>query len=211
MMRVLPFLCILLACGGCRPQGNLEQRATAAPSPAASSPRTSARAPSSPALPPTARAIVDGARSCLGDVYDDGYFAGGPPPRGRGACTDVLYWSLLRVGVNTQKALNADARRAPRGYPNLRDDNIDYRWAPDLIVWFRRHTRALPLDADWAAGDVVFWSLTNDGVADHCGIVSDRAASAGRPLVIHNFPPACREDDALHGWTIVGHFRVGSR
>ena len=149
-------------------------------------------------------AFVAGARTCVGERYDASYHAGGPTPPGRGACPEVPYYAFKAIGRNLQKEVNADIRRQPGGYPLLRDDNIDYRWCPNLIVWFKRHTRAV---LDWQPGDVVFWSLTGDGVADHVGVVSDRKAGA-RYLVIHNFPPACTEDDSLGRWAVVGHFRL---
>lgn len=159
-----------------------------------------------PELSSRQRALLEGARSTLGDLYDDGYYAGGPPPKGRGACTDVVYAAFLKAGLNLQEAMEKDIRQRPGGYPNLGDRNINYRRAPNQIVWFRRHMKSLPLDSGYQPGDVVFWSLRDDGVADHVGIVSHR--KSGRDyLVIHNFPPASREDNALRTWTIVGHFR----
>lgn len=152
------------------------------------------------------QALLSGARSCLGDVYDAGYYSGGPPPKGRGACPEVVYYAYKKIGIDLQNAVDKDIRKTPSLYPNRRDRNIDYRWCPNLIVWFKRHRQSLPTDGDWRPGDVVFFSLLDDGVADHVGIISDRKKGA-RPLVIHNFPPRCREDDWLHRATIVGHFR----
>ncbi|MEW6276998.1 MAG: DUF1287 domain-containing protein [Candidatus Eremiobacterota bacterium] len=151
--------------------------------------------------------LLAGARTCLGDVYDSGYYSGGPPPRGRGACTEVLYYAFLNVGLDLQDRVDRDIRSHPGLYPNRRDRNIDYRWCPNLIVWFRRHASELPKDRDFRAGDVVFWSMLNDGVADHCGLVSDRTGPRGKPLVVHNVGPYCAEDASLGRWTVVGHFR----
>lgn len=158
---------------------------------------------STPQLNPAQTRLLEGARSTLGDVYDDAYYGGGPPPEGRGACTDVIYSACLANGLNLQEAIEKDISQQPQGYPNLGDRNINYRRAPNLIVWFQRHQISLPLDSDFQAGDIVFWSLTNDGVADHVGIVSDQPGQ-----VIHNFPPRSREDAELHSWTIEGHFRL---
>jgi uncharacterized protein len=214
---------ILLAQAGCGSQRPTHQsrdaRAVGPTSPAtawARPARNSASPPTSPAqsaAPANARerALVTAARRCVGDEYDANYYAGGPPPRGRGACTDVLYTACLAVGCNLQSVVEADLLAHVSLYPTHRDRNIDYRWCPNLIVWFGRHATPGPLDVTqlqtWRPGDIVFWSLTGDGVADHCGVISDRRSPQGRPLVIHNFPPSCREDDALTTWTIVGHFR----
>ena len=114
----------------------------------------------------------------------------------------MIYSAYLRAGTNLQDAIERDISNRPAGYPNLGDRNINYRRAPNLIVWFERHTQSLPLDSDFQPGDVVFWSLLNDGVADHVGIVSDKPG-----YVIHNIGPRCREDASLKAWTILGHFR----
>lgn len=186
-----------------------------APSPAhsASSPSWPGAAPgavSTPSpLPPLTRRqkrLVKGARGTLGDLYDAGYYAGGPPPKGRGACTDVVYAAFLADGLNLQTEMEKDIARQPDGYPSLRDANIDYRWAPNQIIWFRRHAKELPKDKDFQPGDVVFWNLAGDGVADHVGVISDARGVLGYK-VIHNFPPACREDELLFAWKIMGHFR----
>ncbi|MBI3924382.1 MAG: DUF1287 domain-containing protein [Armatimonadetes bacterium] len=152
--------------------------------------------------------LLQGARSCLGDAYDAGYYEGGPPPRGRGACPEVVYYALKAAGIDLQERVDQDILAHPELYPNRRDRNIDYRWCPNLIVWFRRHTTRLPLDGPWQAGDVVFWSLLDDGVADHVGMVSDRQSHRGASCVVHNFPPRCTEEPVLSRWRIVGHFRL---
>ncbi len=184
--------------------------ATPRPSISPSSPQLSVSGPSSrpSSRPLSVRQIrlLQGARGTLGAQYDDGYYGGGPPPKGRGACTDVIYEAYLADGLDLQQAIEEDISRAPQEYPNLGDANINYRRAPNLIVWFERHMKPLPKDRDFQPGDVVFWNLTGDGVADHVGLVSDRAGKRAQ-LVIHNFPPACREDDALWKWTVVGHYR----
>ena len=155
-----------------------------------------------PQLQPFQEKLIQGARKTLGDTYDDGYYGGGPPPAGRGACTDVIYSAFLSAGINLQDRVEEDVAIAPSGYPNLGDRNINYRRAPNLIMWFRRHSESLPLDSDFEPGDVVFWSLLNDGVADHVGLVS-----VGEDVVIHNMGPSCREEPVLRAYTILGHFR----
>ncbi|MGE0488936.1 MAG: DUF1287 domain-containing protein [Vulcanimicrobiota bacterium] len=155
------------------------------------------------ALDDQQKALLAGARSCLGDVYDSGYYTGGPPPKGRGACPEVVYYAYLKIGVDLQAEVDRDLRANPSLYPSRRDRNIDYRWCPNLIVWFSRHTKTLPRDSDWRAGDVVFFNLLGDGVADHIGIVSDKPGH-----VIHNLGPRCVEDRALERLRIVGHFRM---
>ena len=165
-----------------------------------------------PALSAHQQSLLAGARACLGDRYDDAYCAGGPPPRGRGACTDVIWHAFRAAGVDLQSEVDRDEASHPALYPGPRDRNIDYRRCPVLNRWFKRHTHALTRStrswSDWRAGDVVFWNLTGDGVPDHTGIVSSRRTSDGRPWVIHNFPPECKEEDALLRWTTVAHYRL---
>jgi uncharacterized protein len=165
----------------------------------------SSEALSTPVAPLSVRQLqlLKGARSTLGDIYDDAYYAGGPPPAGRGACTDVVYASYLEAGTDLQVAIEDEIAQRPSGFPSLGDRNINYRRCPNLIVWFRRHATDLSVDGDFQPGDVVFWSLLDDGVADHVGIVSDKPG-----YIIHNFPPRSREDRSLHKWRIVGHFRM---
>lgn len=206
--RLALLAALLLACKPLSPD-TTSNALPAAALPAARTPAALASATPEPRpalLTARQSRLVEGARSTVGDLYDAGYYAGGPPPEGRGACTDVVYAALKRDGLDLQAAMEKDIAARPDGYPSLRDANIDYRWAPNQIVWFRRHMKALPLDSDFEPGDVVYWSLLDDGVADHCGIVSDRMEGDQR-LVIHNFPPACREDAALRSWVLVGHFR----
>ncbi|MGV8122591.1 MAG: DUF1287 domain-containing protein [Candidatus Xenobiia bacterium LiM19] len=158
--------------------------------------------------------LLKGARSTLGDRYDSGYYAGGPPPKGRGACTDVLYYALLKAGLNLQNAVDDDKRKYSSLYSGIRDRNIDYRRCPNLVVWFKGYTKTLTTKVNksslskWKPGDIVIWTFSKNGVtADHCGIISDKESSKGIPLVIHNFPPMSKEEDVLMSWRIVGHFR----
>lgn len=155
------------------------------------------------------RAVVNEARSCLGDVYDSSFYRGGPPPRGRGACTDVVYWAY-RPWLDLQQAVYEHRRRQAGVEPNR---DLDYRWCPYLMDWCQSHARSLPSELNWKTwasfrpGDVVFY---DDGSGDpgHVGIVSDRLAWSGRRYLIHNNGPEAREEDALGANRIVGHFRL---
>jgi len=157
--------------------------------------------------------LLEGARSRLNDEYDASYYSGGHPPDGKSACVDVLYYAYKKIGVDLQKKVNGDIRNNPGIYPAKGDYAINHRRCPNLIVWYKRFAKSLDKKTDekslpkWKPGDVVFWSLTNDGVADHCGIISDKKSEDGVPLVIHQFPPECKEEDVLNDWVIMGHFR----
>ena len=217
LMNLLIFLITIALVCGCRSPEAIETPSSAVPTVTPttlsqngtlSTPSIVKSSPTPPAPTPpvqlsdTQTALLRGARSTLGNVYDDAYYGGGPPPEGRGACTDVIYSAYLAAGTDLQDAIERDILDRPAGYPNLGDRNINYRRAPNLIVWFERHTQSLPLDSDFQPGDVVFWSLLDDGVADHVGLVSDEPG-----YVIHNIGPRCREDASLDSWTVLGHFR----
>lgn len=154
------------------------------------------------------RAIVAAARTCLGDRYDSNRYPGGPPPRGRGACTDVIYWGYRPV-LDLQQAVYQDRTRNSE----KADRDLDYRWCPKLIVWFRRHAVSLPTEVNWSTlstfrpADVVFFD-GGDGVASHVGLVSDRWSLAGLPMLIHNPGPMGVEENALRSNRLVGHFRL---
>ena len=156
--------------------------------------------------------LVQGARSCLGDRYDSDYFEGGPPPRGRGACTDVVYWAYLPL-IDLQAAVDEDRQAQPGSSRVKIDRNIDYRWCPTLIEYFRRHALTLPTEVNWETvwtfrpGDVIFYD-DHRGAVGHVGIVSSRWSTDGKPLLIHNPGPKAVEENALTSNVIVGHFRL---
>lgn len=171
----------------------------------------------------TAQKIVVAARKQLGTSYTQDYYSlkypNGDPPKNVGACTDVVIRSLRPVGYDLQKLIHEDMKRNFGLYPRKwklkrTDKNIDHRRVLNQRVYFARFARSLPKRLDestlraWQAGDIVFWKFANG--LDHCGIISDRRAQNGRPLVIHNLG-GCREEDVLTAWTIVDHFRFPKR
>ena len=77
------------------------------------------------------------------------------------------------------------------------------------MTWFKRQGRGLPVSQDVAgyrAGDIVTWDL-GGGLA-HIGIISDRQASSGVPLVLHNIGRGTQEEDILFSFKITGHYRI---
>lgn len=152
--------------------------------------------------------------------YDGSYmrlaYPGGDVPADRGVCTDVVIRAFRATGLDLQREVHEDMRRAFAAYPKLwglsrPDRNIDHRRVPNLETWFRRAGHALPVTqdpADYRPGDVVSWRLPNG--LPHIGVVSDRRASdgSGRRLVIHNIGAGTREEDVLFAWAPLGHFRV---
>jgi uncharacterized protein YijF (DUF1287 family) len=120
----------------------------------------------------------------------------GDVPRTIGVCTDVIIRAVRNAGIDLQKELHDDIRRARAAYPMVKgmgDPSIDQRRVGTLLPYFRRHWEAHtarigdPADP-LRPGDVVFMdTFPNRDGPDHIGIVSDRLAAPGRPLVINNW------------------------
>jgi len=215
---------IILVAAGCRGGGaGLEPPAVSVPLPWPVQPRVEVPALHSPHDlngngTPTSLDIVAGAR---GEVeketrYTSAYFAGGYPPDGEGACTDIIWVALEHAGYDLKAALDADIAAYPGDYPRARpaDPNIDFRRVPNQVVFFRKYGTALTTElrpgdvenlVEWQAGDIVVWGPPYE----HIGIISDRRRPDGVPLVIHNAGPVARENDALRLWPsdITHHFR----
>jgi uncharacterized protein len=166
-----------------------------------------------------AQRLILAARAQVGvtTIYDPAYvalaFPGGDVPRERGVCTDVIVRAYRDgLGLDLQALVNADMRAAFSAYPRtwgLRstDRNIDHRRVPNLQTFLARRGARLPVSAsakDWQAGDLVT-SLVG-GTLPHIGIVSDRLAPSGRPLVIHNIGRGAQEEDVLFAHRITGRF-----
>jgi uncharacterized protein len=168
----------------------------------------------------SARSVVRAARAQVGVTvgYDPRYvriaYPGGDVPLETGVCTDVIIRAFRTVGIDLQRAVHQDMRRSFAAYPQMwrnrgPDPNIDHRRVPNLMAYFRRQGRALPVSSDPAAyrpGDIVAWDLGR-GVR-HIGIVSDRVdRRSNRYLILHNIGEGAREEDVLFAWRIIGHYR----
>jgi len=167
--------------------------------------------------------LVEAARAQVGVtvVYDGSYrrmgYPGGDVPRERGVCTDVVIRALRRSEkTDLQQAVHEDMLAHWSAYPHPRnwrltkpDSNIDHRRVPNLMAYFSRAGYSLPLTAlpaDYLPGDIVAWNLGR-GIL-HIGIVGDRKAATGVPLVIHNIGAGTREEDLLFRFAVIGHYRL---
>jgi uncharacterized protein len=170
--------------------------------------------------PRQAEQVVAGAVEQTGytRIYDPAYvqlaYPGGDPPPDRGVCSDVVVRAFRRAGVDLQKEVHEDMARNFGAYPkqwHLRspDPNIDHRRVPNLMTYFTRRGKSLPISKrpeDYAPGDIVAWDLGN-GVL-HIGVVSDTRASDFRDYeIVHNIGAGARREDVLFSWTIIGHYR----
>ena len=164
--------------------------------------------------------VAQAAREQIGvtTLYDPAYvvldYPGGDVPLERGVCCDVVVRAFRKVGLDLQKLVHQDMKGHFSKYPKLwglprPDRNIDHRRVPNLQKFFERQGRSLPLGqgkADFRSGDVVAWRLPNN--LCHIGVVSDGiVAGSARPLIVHNIGAGAREEDVLHSWTIIGHYR----
>lgn len=146
-------------------------------------------------------------------IYDARYvslrFPGGDIPMVRGVCADVVVRAFRTIGVDLQEHVNRDMRRNFAAYPKMwglsrPDANIDHRRVPNLMKFFERQGKSLPIGGAYAPGDVVAWRLPNG--LHHIGVVS-RHRGAGDYLVVHNIGAGAQEEDVLRAFTIIGHYR----
>ena len=153
--------------------------------------------------------------------YDPAYrqlgYPGGDVPVATGVCTDVVIRALREQGLDLQEAVHRDMRANFAVYPrnwglSRPDSNIDHRRVPNLMTWFKRQNWSLPVKQDasaYRAGDIVTWDLGRG--LTHIGIVSDRQAATGTPLVLHNIGRGTQEEDILFAYRITGHYRAPAR
>ncbi|HZX18897.1 MAG TPA: DUF1287 domain-containing protein [Pseudomonas sp.] len=167
-----------------------------------------------------ADALVTAARQQVGVTlsYDPAYrrlnYPNGDVPLTTGVCTDVVIRALRQQGLDLQQAVHQDMRANFRLYPknwglSRPDSNIDHRRVPNLMTWFKRQGWSLPLGQDaerYRPGDIVTWDL--GGGLTHIGIISDRQAGSGVPLVLHNIGRGTQEEDILFSFKITGHYRI---
>lgn len=151
--------------------------------------------------------------------YDGSYraisYPNGDVPKDVGVCSDVVIRSYRAVGIDLQRALHEDMRvnfaRYPKKWGLLRPDpNIDHRRVPNLQIFFSRHGLALPVSDKpeaYKSGDIVTWNLRRRGDLPHIGIVSDRTAADGTPLIVHNIGQGPKLENILFAYTITGHYR----
>lgn len=153
-------------------------------------------------------------------VYDAAYvqiaYPNGDVAADRGVCSDEIVRAYRLVGVDLQRLVHEDMRRAFHIYPKRwgltrPDPNIDHRRVPNLATFFARYGQSLAPSLngdDYKPGDVVAWVLA-DG-RPHIGMVTERRSADGkRPLVMHNIGLGPKIEDMLFGLTITGHYRYG--
>ena len=152
--------------------------------------------------------------------YDGRYrktsYPNGDVPDDRGVCTDVIIRTYRMFGIDLQKEVHEDMQIHFDQYPNKwglskPDKNIDHRRVPNLMVFFSRHGRVIPISdnpADYLPGDIVCWDL--GGEIPHIGIVADILSQDGkRNMIVHNIGTGQVLADCLFEYRIIGHYRYG--
>jgi len=210
--RLLLLICVLAA-SGCQRQRAVTNRKPAVP-------RNATVRPLPDNAPPQLKQLLDGAIAQAGVTtsYDPAYvqlvYPGGDVPEQTGVCSDVVVRAFRKAGIDLQKEIHEDMNAARSDYPtkwgaNSPDPNIDHRRVLNLMAYFRRQGKSLPISysaTDYQPGDIVAWDLTN-GI-DHIGIVTNMLSdSADRYLIVHNIGAGTRVEDVLFDWTIKGHYR----
>lgn len=148
--------------------------------------------------------------------YDPTYrqldFPRGDVPIETGVCTDVVVRAYRLQNIDLQQLVNQDMKSNWPAYPKTwglksTDKNIDHRRVPNLEVFFSRHGQTLSTTdkSSFQAGDIVTWRLPN-GNLPHMGIVSNKVAADGSPLIIHNIGRGTQEENILFAYPIHKHF-----
>lgn len=171
-------------------------------------------------LSPVVKSVVENAleQTHHTTVYDPAYvkldYPGGDLPIERGVCADVVVRAFRKGGIDLQKEVHQDMARNFSVYPKRwglakPDTNIDHRRVPNLMTYFSRMKKSLPITRDpkdYGPGDVVAWDLGNGLL--HIGMVVDaRSKEQGRFYIVHNIGAGAKLEDVLFAWRIIGHYR----
>ena len=139
-------------------------------------------------------------------------YPGGDVPADTGVCTDEVIRIYRTVGVDRQKEVHEDMQRDFSAYPHKPqrhpDSNIDHRRVPNLMAFFARKGKVLPIGfraEDYLPGDIVAWDL--GGGITHVGIVVDKKGTSGHYMIVHNIGYGPKMEDELFSWKIIGHYR----
>lgn len=157
-------------------------------------------------------------QTTLTTTYDPAYvkldYPNGDVPIETGVCSDVVVRAFRKAGIDLQKELHEDMTAHFAKYPKKwgakrPDKNIDHRRVPNLMTWFDRKGKSLPITrngGNYQPGDIVSWDLA-DG-RPHIGVVSTiKVEGTDRYAIIHNIGLGARAEDVLFEWTIKGHYR----
>ena len=169
---------------------------------------------------PNLKVVIDGAIDQVGKTtsYDPSYqkidYPNGDVPIETGVCSDVIVRAFRKVGLDLQKDVHEDMKRNFSAYPTRwglsgPDANIDHRRVPNLMTYFTRQGKSLPISDrsdNFLPGDIVTWDLGLG--SEHIGmVVNVWYKPSQRYLIVHNIGAGTRMDDILFAWKITGHYR----
>ncbi len=150
-------------------------------------------------------------------TYDPAYFnipyPNGDIPSDKGVCTDVIIRSYRKLGIDLQQKVHEDMKANFSLYPQTwglkkTDTNIDHRRVPNLMVYFARKGKVLPISEkaeDYRPGDIVCWML--GGKLTHIGlVVNKKSADKKRYMIVHNIGAGQVLADCLFDFKIIGHY-----
>ena len=173
-------------------------------------------AKASPQLKQLLEAAIEQSKVTTG--YDPAWvkidYPNGDVPSDTGVCSDVVVRSFRKAGIDLQKEVHEDMTRAWSAYPKRwgasgTDTNIDHRRVLNLMTYFDRLGKSLPITndrANYLPGDVVAWQLS-DGV-EHIGILTNLSSEPDKHyLIVHNIGMGARIEDVLLAWKVIGHYR----
>ena len=197
-------------------QQSSRPRVSQTPTPSPATTQKPWAANTSPQLKQLVESAIDQTKVTTG--YDPSYvsidYPGGDVPLETGVCSDVVVRAFRKAGIDLQKEIHDDMTRAWSVYPKKwgaarPDPNIDHRRVLNLMTYFDRQGKTLPITTDrddYLPGDIVTWDLST-GI-EHIGIVVNTwSEPANGYLMVHNVGAGARTEDVLLNWKITGHYR----
>ena len=150
-------------------------------------------------------------------IYDGRYielsYPGGDVPDSIGVCTDVVIRAYRNAfSADLQKLIHEDMVANFSAYPTIWGltkaySSIDHRRTQNMECFLTRKGAKLPNSkdpADYKAGDLVFYA---DIASGHVGIVTNKEAEDGTPMVVHNIGGGTELVNFLFDSPITGHYR----
>ena len=142
-------------------------------------------------------------------------YPGGDVPANTGVCSDVVIRTYRELGIDLQKEVHEDMLQNFHLYPNKwgltkPDPNIDHRRVPNLMVYFSRFGKELPITKnpqDYSPGDIIVWDLSGRGTT-HIGIITDVVGKSGAYAIVHNIGRGQELQDCFYMYSgrIIGHY-----
>ncbi len=144
-------------------------------------------------------------------------YPNGDVPADTGVCTDEVIRSYRALGIDLQKLVHEDMKRAFSSYPKIwgltsTDRNIDHRRVPNLQTFFKRRGVSLPVTqnaADYKPGDLI--TCTVPPHLPHIAIVVPAPDGGGTPWIVHNIGQGPQCENRLFEFPLTGHYRFHPR